>query len=825
MNTEQNLKVKLTLGSVLLILLFSAAIFYILKEVENFNVSKSDLLTENTNVIEVGTIVSELYAADNSGRLALLSYNKETAKVYHKQLDSLVERINVLKEKNTENISLNSKLDTIINIIHLKSNTFDQVLEVQSKYATFDIFNEAKSKIKTIYNESSNQKIKIDTIVEKTTFINRFLESFKNKDDEKKAQLENQNAKIIQQQEALQKENQQKINNATEIIFSKAKKNELLLLKKYYEKESLLIKKNQELSNRLRDLLSEVEKIVVLSSNLKYETSKKQVETISNNIAKLGITTAVIAFIFGLIILNDLNKSSRNKKQLEKLNNEMQALIKQKSFFMATISHDMVSPINSLMGFSTLLKKSLKTTKQTEYLQNIVHSTEYIKKMVDDLSLFSNLEYNKIKLKNQKFNVNNLLQNIYNNLKKSAENKKIDLKFSIDPHLNKNFNSDAFRIQQILTNVLSNAIKFTHVGSVTLTATLENNIAKFIISDTGIGIKTENKDSLFTEFVQVHNNTEYNYGGSGLGLNISKRLINLLKGNITFTSEINKGTTFYIDIPLQLSNNLESDQKKEIFSYDNNKKLQNKNILVIDDDPLQLKLIEEIFSSKVNKLTTLENGKLAKEILQKEQYQLIITDIQMPLYSGIQVIKDIRTLDNYKNTPVIALTGKIDFDDDEYKKLGFDFYLQKPLNINTLYNIIYKMLRIKADNYQPIENEIIKNLKQTHFNLTDLFVMLENDLQAVKQILNVFYTSANADIEILKNAFNTNNFELIKQTAHKMLPMFRQLKIENVTNKLIYLEKNLDELTSSEIKNNVDFIAKETPIILKQIEDFVTKIN
>ncbi len=825
MNTERNLKVKLTFGSVLLIALFSAAIFYILKEVEKFNVSKNDLLTENTNVIEVGNIVSELYAAENSGRLALLSYNKETAKIYHNQLDSLVVRINTLKEKNTDNKSLNTKLDTIINIVNLKSVTFDQVLEIQSKYASFNIFNEAESKIKTIYNQQPNQTIKIDTTVEKTTFFNRFLESFKNKDDEKKAQLENQNAKIIEQQEAYEKEKQEKINSATEIIFSKAKKNELKLLKKYYDKEAFLIKKNQELSNQLRDLLSEVEKIVIETSNIKHETSRKQINTISNNIAKLGIAIAIIAFIFGLIILNDLNKSARNKRKLESLNLEMERLIKQKSFFMATISHDMVSPINSLMGFSTLLKNSLKTSKQNEYLQNIIHSTEYIKKMVDDLSLFSNLEYNKIKLKNQKFNANDLLKNIYNNLKTSAENKKIDLIFRINPQLNNFFYADSFRIQQILTNVLSNAIKFTHSGNVTLNATYENNIAKFIITDTGIGIKTENKDSLFTEFVQVHNNTDYNYGGSGLGLNISKRLINLLQGSISFNSEINKGTTFYIDIPLQLFTNDTNDTKNDTFTYDNNKKLQNKQILVIDDDPIQLKLIEEILIGKVKKLTTLENGKLVTTLLQNEQYHLIITDMQMPLYSGIQVIKDIRALENYKDTPVIALTGKIDFDDEEYKKLGFDFYLQKPLNINTLYNIIYKMLRIKVDNKTTEETKVTKNLIHKDFNLTDMFVMLENDTQAIKQILNIFYTSVEADIKIIKNAYTANNLELVKQTAHKMLPMFKQLKMERITIKLIDLEKKTSELTTNEIKNNIDFIAKETPIILKQIEDFVTKIN
>ena len=249
----------------------------------------------------------------------------------------------------------------------------------------------------------------------------------------------------------------------------------------------------------------------------------------------------------------------------------MQNLIKQKSFFMATISHDMVSPINSLIGFSSLLGNSLKLPKQQEYLKNIVQSTKYIKKMVDDLSLFSNLEYNKIKIKKGKFNFNELLKNIEVNLKNSADRKNIELLFNIDPKLNTNYYSDAYRIQQILTNVISNAIKFTHKGNVTVNAVLIKNQAQITVSDTGIGINTADKNALFNEFVQVHDNNEGNYGGSGLGLNITKRLIDLLNGTISYESELNKGTVFYITLPLQVYNESAEILKVEDYEYDNAK--------------------------------------------------------------------------------------------------------------------------------------------------------------------------------------------------------------------------------------------------------------
>ncbi|MEG0917092.1 MAG: hybrid sensor histidine kinase/response regulator [Myroides sp.] len=825
MTTEQNLKVKLTLGYIFLIGIFTLSILYILREVKNLNVSKDDLLTENTKVIELGNIVSDLYATENSGRLALLSYDKKAAKVYHDQLDSLVSRIDVLKEDNIQNESLKNKLDTITNIINLKSLTFDQVLDVQSKYINFDLYSETQSRIKEIQSTGETQKVAIDTVVEQSSWWGKVKNKFKDNEVLLQEKLIQENNRIAQQQEKIKKENQenqQKINEATENIFSAAKKNELKLLKRYYDKEALLIKRNQELSIRLRDLLSEVEKIVVESSNTKYESSKNVIDKVSNNIAKIGIIISVIALFFGFIILRDLNKSALNKQKLEKLNFEMQDLMKQKSFFMATISHDMVSPINSLLGFSALLQNTLKTAKQKEFLKNIIQSTKYIKKMVDDLSLFSNLEYNKIKIKTGKFNFNDLLQNISNNLKNSADKKQIDLVFNIDEKLNADFNSDSFRIQQILTNVISNAIKFTHKGEVRIDANLDNNLAIIKITDTGIGIKIENKEDLFVEFVQAHNNNE-SYGGSGLGLNITKRLVGLLGGSIHFESEHNKGTIFYITIPLKDFEEDSEIEKEADYEYDNAKKLENKKILVIDDDQLQLKLIEEIFGNKVKKLTTLENGALAKEILQKEQYQLIITDMQMPFYSGLKVIEDIRSLENYQDTPVIALTGKIDFDEHEYKKLGFNHYMRKPLNINTLYNTIYKILRIKTKETVTVPTQNIPTMKLIYndFDLTDLFNLLENDKEAVKLIVESFFTSSKTDIEVLNNAFTNNDVETVKQTAHKMLPMFRQLKINEIVGKLILLEQKTTDLSAEEMQDTITAITEKTPLIIKEIEKVI----
>ena len=812
MTTEQNLKIKLTLGYILLILIFTLSIVYILREVKNINLSKDDILIENNKVIQLGNIMSDLYAAENTGRMALLSYEDKYAVQYHKQLDTLLLDIKELKDNNIKNKQILLKLDSISEIITLKNQIFNKVLTVREQYSKYNIYTEAQQKLKDVQTKPSQDAIKVDTTVTKIKFLDRFFSSRVKKHQEER--LKEENEKIQKQQ----KQFQQKITKQTEGILKTAQKKEYKYFKEYQEKESLLIQKNKELSQQLRKVLVQVEKILIDNSNSKYDLNKKVIDKVSYNIAIVGILTSVVALFFGFIILRDLNKSTRNKVQLEKLNKSMIDLAKQKSYLMATISHDMVSPLNSLMGFSTLLKNTLKTPKQKEYLDSMQLSTQYIKNLVDDLSLFSNLEYNNIKIKKAKFNFNELIKNVISNLKSFADAKKIDLNVTIDPKLDNHFFSDSHRIQQILVNVISNAIKFTHKGQVKINADLlENNKIKIEVSDTGIGIAKENHNKVFKEFVQVHNAIDNRYGGSGLGLNITKRLVKLLKGNIDFKSEINKGTTFYIQLPIEEYNSTELTTIKEGYEYDNERKLQNKNILVIDDDILQLKLLNEIFQSKVNIITTLDNGKMVKETILQQHYHLIITDMQMPHYNGIDVIKDIRSIDKYKHTPVIALTGKMDLDEAEYRKLGFSYYIKKPINIDTLYNIIYKMLRIKPK--ENISTNKAYNEFDTNedFDLSELLNLLDNDQVAVKEIIDAFIINAEEDIHKIKHAALANDKEVVSALAHKMLPMFRQLRIESCVKDLETLERNITQLKINELNDLVYKTHKKVMKILNKL--------
>lgn len=188
----------------------------------------------------------------------------------------------------------------------------------------------------------------------------------------------------------------------------------------------------------------------------------------------------------------------------------------------------------------------------------------------------------------------------------------------------------------------------------------------------------------------------------------------------------------------------------------------------------------------------------------------------------LKVIKDIRSLKGYEKTPVIALTGKIDFDDNEYKNLGFSMYLKKPLNINTLYNVIYKLLRVKTPKTENTTNEIMtESLKYPHFDLTDLYNLLDNDQDAVNEILVTFIENASKDLDKLSIAFQNQNLEDLKNTAHKMLPMFRQLKMNEAVESLLQLERNTDVLSLEEIEKEILITSEKVKEYLKELQKVI----
>lgn len=822
MNSDRSLQIKLSLGYLLLISAAIFAIWYILKLIKELDKPQEMILVENTKVFQIGSLISDFYVSESTSRVALLTLDKNDIIRYNNKMDSLTSQTLAIKET-IEGNELKIKLDSVVLLLKHKREAFQQLVDTRKEYRQYASINEALNKINQAKNKYQTQaEIEVieEEIKQKDGFFKRISNAFSSKDElenEKQRQLQKE---IIQKAKKEGEHNLEEFRKQTDLILSDALKKENKKLEVYLKKEEQLVQRNINFSNKIRDLVYSLEKITTYNSQNIFSQTNEKIEKVTNNLIRFGSITLIVILILALILINDINKNYKYKKSLEKSNKNLEEIMHQKNFFMAAITHDMNAPLNTLFGFTELLENALNNEKLKKYAQNIHHSALYFKSLVEDLSMYSKLEHKFIELNIQLFDLKEILNMVYQQNVGIASKKNIELKIFIDKNIGDTYKGDAHRITQILTNVVSNAIKFTNQGYVAIEAHTKNNGVEIKIIDTGIGIKVQNKKDLYKEFVQAHKEIEKTYGGTGLGLNITKRLIDLMNGSIDYESTLGEGTVFTIFLPLKPSNEQLTTSIDEIIKPDPNRKLINKNILVIDDDLLQLQLLKELLEDRVKSIDLLSDGRQLSKYLNDKTYQLIISDLQMPKYTGYQIIKEIRNNVLYEKTPVIAFSGKLDLNEENLKEIGFNAILRKPLNLQKLLSTIYQQLKIEYNIEKPLlEIEPNNNdLNEKEYSLHSLEEMFEGDQESIKNILTIFLENVNQDLQIMLDAFKKEDSDTISKTAHKLLPMYRQLHINSQIETLEMLERNIEELKDKKLKKMLFKLFIDSEKIIKKIK-------
>lgn len=813
MNNDKSIKLKITLGYIILGATALFSIWYLLTEIKKINSPREELLRENDVIFTVGNTINTIYGTESIGRIALITTSNKDINRYKNQLDSVKKQLNNFKNLVDDPQTID-KIETIQILLSDKEKNFNEIIFLKRKYLNSNNFNQAFEKFRTEKKKlDSYADVNIENVQsERKSLIQRIFNSTDEEEEKKKLEKVIENRKQIEEQHQLKRDS---LANQAEQIFNEAIQKESRLQNQYVEKEERLFIENKYLTEEIKLLLAQIEQNVIDNSTEKIRISKETIDKTTTDVIYVGGASLFLALFLGFIVIRDLNRSHRYKKELEQLNRDLEKLMRQKSMFFATVTHDIVSPLNTLVGFTELLENTLETNTQKRYIKNIQYSTAYIRNLSNDLIDFSKLEYNKIVLKRQTFNFLELMESTFEPLTDTANQKNIDLNYQIDAVLDDFFYSDPYRIKQILTNITTNAIKFTNHGEVNVAATIENNEIKITIKDTGIGIEKEHQSEIFKEFKQAHGAIEKIYGGTGLGLNISKGLIELLGGRIAFESEFGKGTSFTIYLP-KVRKKVSSVENEPIY-YENNEKLIHKSILIIDDDTMQLQLLSEILKDKVRRIETLNNGEQLDSILQNETFDLIISDIQMPNCDGYEIIKKIRSNESYKNTAVIAFTGKIDLDEKEFQKLGFDALIHKPIDINKLLNEIHRVLQINNENNRS-KNTLDKNYDFDTFSLTNIFSFCDNDKTAVQKIIAIFIEETTENLKTLEIAAAQFDLKSIENTAHKMLPMFKEFQVISVIGKLFKLERETQHFERETLIQYIAFLKIE-------IEQFVDKIQ
>jgi PAS domain S-box-containing protein len=401
--------------------------------------------------------------------------------------------------------------------------------------------------------------------------------------------------------------------------------------------------------------------------------------------------------ITGIIQDITIQKNIENKLIEAKQNAERASDMK--SLFVANMSHEIRTPINGIIGMASLLQNENLTNDQQENINIIIESSGILLSIVNNILDFSKIESGKMFLEYLDFNLHDLLNNLKLSFKQQIEQKKLYFNIYINNNVPINIKSDQIKLRQILTNLINNAIKFTDIGSITITVENINNFLKFKVKDTGIGIK--NTSNIFEPFTQADVTTTRQFGGTGLGLSICKNLVNLMGGIIDIISNWDNGTLVYFTIPFdnslkQNSNNLINNiQELQINEYITNDDFKNDIIIIVDDNLINQKVTQKMINSiGYNNILLFNNGKDAYEkiINIKENIILILMDLHMPIMDGYTCAIQLRKYNI--TTPIIAITANSMMGvKEKCLNIGMNDVLIKPIQVLDIKKIMFQILK------------------------------------------------------------------------------------------------------------------------------------
>lgn len=794
---QKSLQYKVIIGYLLLFSFAVLAVWFVYTEISkaaNPGISNDD----NQRIIRISNTIANLYTSEALGRSAILTGNPKDYNRYAQYIDSINNEIELIKKDAYTNQA--QKFDSIQLLIQRKKKSVTDIVQYRKTYSQENVFANALNSVYLVKDsvKSNTKPVKFEKSHQWSKLVNEFL-----------------TPKLLDSLSKLDVSN-----DSIFMAFDKALSTMLVkdnkIKYRLYRKEQLLLEENRIISDQLRAILSSVENEILKNSYTKINSSQLTMSETINKMAWIGGVALLVLIIFAWIIINDITTSQNYRMQLESLNIENQELLRSKTMLMATVTHDLQTPLGSIIGFSDLMDNSGMTGKQKQYLSNIRESADYILKLVNDLMDFSKLENKRISIEEVNFNIKNVIENTCKTLEHTAENKNIELYCDINEELDNNFISDPYRIKQVLTNLISNAIKFTHQGSVKVTAFVKDNYIYISVSDTGIGIEKDSQENIFKEFTQANSGIEKKFGGTGLGLTISKKILELLGGTIELESEEGKGSVFTIMIPCipgEYIINKENIPQQSSYPF-----LKGKKVLLVDDDNTQLSLLKEILSAHNVNVRAEINSSAVLPLLKKEDFDLVLTDIQMPIMDGFELLKNIKS--SFPAMPVIALSGRKDLSIDDFTSKGFTAYHPKPIHTEKLLILISNVF---GDQRSFSEAEKIKeSTKSGMYNLESLSQFTQNDPKSLRMIIQTFIDSAIDNCNTLNTAALNHDEQSIIETAHKMIPMLKQLEAHHIVNILDSLEDGKHSGNWKEINNQITSASSQINLLIEKLK---TEIN
>lgn len=588
------------------------------------------------------------------------------------------------------------------------------------------------------------------------------------------------------------------------------------LVDQLLERAANLRYNNSIITSRINQMLRDIEEEEMNASMERVVKKQEVLRETSYLIGGIAILSLIIVVVFIILITRDISRSQYYRQQLEKAKQYAEDLLHSREKLMLTISHDIRAPLSSIIGYIELLLRRRPDERQRYYLENMTGSADHILSLVNGLLDFHRLESGQMEIQNVPFSVRTLFNEIYGSFRPIAEAKGLAFVLNMkEEGMDRIYSGDPIRLRQVVSNLLSNAVKFTHEGRIVLIVKLNCQLSivhpqlSITVSDSGVGIPEEEQEKIFGEFARLSGTEKEE--GFGLGLSITRKLIELMGGTLSLKSVPGKGSDFTIVLPLQESEvqtlpatpAIEEEDETETGSFGGREIF----CLLVDDDPLQLALTEEFLKRNHVEVASCSNPFAVVDILRNSSFDAIITDIQMPGMDGYGLLNVIRSsgVPGTDTVPVIALSASVENEHTHYLEVGFTGFLNKPFTAKQLIALLNNLLQ--ADIQAEVSPE---------FNFDSLTAFAGEDKEASASIIRTFAEETNKSVSLLQQALEKTERVPAAKISHKLIPLFTMLGASDLVAQLRILEKNDEALTDEGWKRLLSEVIRQAGVVVGQ---------
>ena len=518
----------------------------------------------------------------------------------------------------------------------------------------------------------------------------------------------------------------------------------------------------------------------------------------------------------------DVTKAKNDEQELIKAKHDAEKAQQAEKQFLAHISHEIRTPLNAVIGMNYLMMDTNLSDEQLEYLMTIKHSSDLLLNLVNDVLDFSKIEAGEIIFEENEFDVEELIHAAQKSLETQLAQKPVQISHLVTNKTNRKIISDRTSLNQILFNLIGNATKFTNKGEIRIHCLIESkndkSWMKLSISDTGIGISKKKLEHIFGEFKQAKSTIEAS--GTGLGLPITKKLVELQGGNIEVESTEKKGSTFTVNLPVKLGAAITGHPDENIdLDYLEYVVDTNARILVVEDNVVNQRYVAKLMKKWGFETDLASDGNLAIDFAEQQVYNLVFMDIQMPVMNGYETAKLIRSLKENPNShiPIVALTAAaLTSEKDKAFRTGMNDYLSKPFSPNQLLSLLMKFFPFKTRSQVLQKQEIPFSNHSKIIDYQSLQKLYQGDMEHLIEMFSIFLKNTPEALNKLQLLKKEMDLTELKKVLHKIKPTFQMVGLEFVGDKVELVEHQAER--GNLLSPVLDDIIEEIPGYLMEIQ-------